>query len=203
MLSKTSFFLSLLLTTSLLGDDINMIQTISFDGNMKIKTQTLQKLTKEYIGTPLNETNAKKIADTVQNYYRRHNYALAYTSVLNLDPVTKSVSVAIRKHNDFNELSLHEMKQKPLVDGKINQIFFTGNERLSTNRLSNFVLPMLGKENTAENRQMILEKVQALYRQHRYELAYTELLEDKNGVMTVAIKKYPNFKARYAKEGKI
>ncbi len=202
MLSKTSLFLSLLLATSLFGEDINTIQTISFDGNMKIKTQTLQKLTKEYIGSHLNDANAQKIADTVQNYYRNHNYALAYTTVSKLDPETKSVSVAIRKHNDFNERSVHDMKQKPLMDGKINQIFFTGNEKLSTNRLSNFVLPMIGKDNTAENRQMVLMEVQKLYRQHHYELAYAELVTDNNGVLTVAIQKYPNFKARYAKEGK-
>lgn len=199
MISKASILLSLALLTPVFGAEIS---AISFDGNTKIKTQTLHKITKEYIGAPLNETNAQKIADTVQNYYRKHNYAFAYATVANVDLDTKSVSVSIRKHNDFNALSLYEMKQKPLIGGKINQIFFTGNEKLSTNRLSTFVLPLIGKENTAENRQMVLDEVQKLYRKHRYELAYTELVSDENGVLTIAIKKYPNFKARYAKEGK-
>lgn len=199
MISKTSIFLSLALLTPLLGAEI---KTISFDGNTKIKTKTLNAITKEYVGMPLNETNAQKIADSIQNYYRRHNYALAYATVSKVDLDTKSVEIAIRKHSNFNERSLYEMKQNPLIDGKINQIFFTGNEKLTTNRLSNFVLPMIGKENTVENRQMVLNEVQKLYRQHRYELAYTELLRDDNGVLTIAIKKYPNYKARYAKEGK-
>lgn len=199
MITKTSIFLSLALLIPLFGADI---KTISFDGNTNIKTKTLNAITKEYVGIPLNETNAQKIADTVQNYYRRHDYALAYATVSKIDTETKNVVVSIRKHNDFNHLSLHEMKQKPIVDGKINQIFFTGNEKLSTNRLSNFILPMIGKENTAENRQMVLDEVQKLYRQHHYELAYTELVSDENGVLTIVIKKYPNFKARYAKESK-
>lgn len=202
MRSKISCLLSLMLVTPLFAMDTNTIDTISFDGNTKIKTKTLNAITKEYIGTPLSETNTQKIAEKVQSYYREHNYALAYASVAKIDHETKNVVVSISKHNDFNDLSLYEMKQKPIVDGKINQIFFTGNEKLSTNRLSHSILPMVGKENTAENRQAVLEQVQQLYRQHRYELAYTELLSDENGVLTIAVKKYPDFKARYAKEGK-
>ena len=65
------------------------------------------------------------------------------------------------------------------------------------------VTPMIGKKNTPENIKNILDSVQKFYRSHRYELAYTEVSKiDDKGILTIAIKKYPNFKARYAREGK-
>jgi len=193
----------LLVWSGLLYAQSAHIKSIGFEGNEKIKTKTLQKITNEYIGLPLTQANAQKVLRKVEAFYHEHNYALAYASISKLSEEDQTLKISIKKHADFNARSLYEMRQKPINEGKINQIFFQGNEKLSTNRLSNFITPMLGKENNGENQVKILQDVQNLYRKNGYELVYTELETATDGILVVLVKKYPNFKARLAKEGKI
>ncbi|MFZ5375701.1 MAG: hypothetical protein ACOZBX_09195, partial [Campylobacterota bacterium] len=63
--------------------------------------------------------------------------------------------------------------------------------------------PLLGTEHNDAALAKLVKTVQDYYRSRRYELAYAEIAQaDENGIVTVAIKKYPSFKARYAREGK-
>ena len=203
MLLSKSFILILLLSGGLLANTVPQIEKIIFDGNKKIATKKLNHLTKEYYGKPLDTNNSNAIAATIEAYYHKNNYALVYTNVDKIDINSSTVVISIKKYDNFNERAIGEMKCKTIHDGAINQIFFTGNEKISINRLMQLVTPMIGKKNTPENIKNILDSVQKFYRSHRYELAYTEVSKmDDKGILVIAIKKYPNFKTRYAHEGK-
>lgn len=203
MLSSKSIFVLCFIGGSLLAQNSHSIKNITFDGNVKIGTKKLNALTKEYIGKPLTNENGEKIAQLIEEYYRKNNYALAYSDLTNIDSTNQTLTISIKKHTDFSARSLHEMKRLPLISGKINHIFFTGNEKLTTNYLSNIVLPQIGKENNVENRKIVLSEIQKVYRKHHYDLAYAELESDQDGVLTVAIKKHQNLKARSVHEGKL
>lgn len=199
MISKTAFT-SLLFATSLMAAPI---QTVIFDGNIKIPTKFLQKNIQEYIGKNCDQEHVNAIAEKTENYYRNHNYALAYAKVSSFQESTGTVTIKIGKFADYNERSIDAMKRRNIQEGAINQIFFEGNEKISTYRLMNLVASSLGKKNTEENRNEIIKNIQNYYRQHRYELAYVEIKNvDSQGIITVDINKYPNFKALYAREGK-
>lgn len=203
MLSKP-FILTLLLSGGLLAEGVPQIQKIVFEGNQKIATKKLQHLTQGYQGKSLDTNISDAIAETVEAYYRKNNYALAYANVEKIDVQNNTVVISIKKYADFNERAIGEMKRNALHEGAINQIFFTGNEKISSNRLIELVKPNIGKKNTPENIKSILETVQNYYRSHRYELAYTEVSKmDDKGILTIAVKKYPNFKTRYQREGKL
>lgn len=203
MLSKP-FILTLLLSGGLLADNLPQIQKIVFEGNQKIATKKLQHLTQGFQGKSLDTNTSNAIAETVEAYYRKNNYALAYADVPKIDPQNNTVVISIKKYADFNERAIGEMKRNPLHEGAINQIFFTGNEKISTNRLIELVKPIIGKKNTPENIKSVLETVQNYYRSHRYELAYAEVSHmDEKGILTITVKKYPNFKTRYQHEGKL
>lgn len=202
MLSKP-FLLTLLLSGGLLADTVPQIKKIIFEGNQKITAKKLHHLTKEYQGKSLDTNTSQAIAETVEAYYHHKNYPLAYANVQKIDINTSSVVISIKKYADFNERAIGEMKRCPIQEGAINQIFFTGNEKISTYLLTQQVKPMIGKKNTPENIRTVLDSVQNYYRSHHYELACTEISNiDTNGILTIAVKKYPNFKARYASEGK-
>jgi len=196
------FILTLLLSGGLLADNVPQIQKIIFEGNQKIAAKKLHHLTLGYQGKSLDTNTSNAIAETVEAYYRKNNYALAYASVEKIDVQYNSVVISIKKYADFNERAIGEMKRSPLHEGAINQIFFTGNEKISTYLLTQQIKPMIGKKNTPENIKSVLETVQNYYRAHHYALAYTEVNKmDEKGILTVAVKKYPNFKARYHREG--
>lgn len=203
MLLSKPFLLTLLLSGGLLADTVPQIKKIIFEGNQKITAKKLTHLTKEYQGKSLDTNTSQAIAKAVEAYYHRNNYPLAYANVQKIDINTSSVVISIKKYADFNERAIGEMKHCPIQEGAINQIFFTGNEKISTYLLTQQVKPMIGKKNAPENIQTVLDAVQNYYRSHHYELAYTEISSiDTNGILTIAVKKYPNFKVRYASEGK-
>jgi hemolysin activation/secretion protein len=179
------------------------IQTINFEGNLKIPTKILQKNVQQHIGKNCDQNQINAIVEETETYYRKHNYTLAFAKAASVEEVTGVVTIKIGKYNDFNERSIDEMKRRKLQEGAINQVFFEGNEKISTYRLTNLITPSLGKTNTVENRNEIIKSIQDYYRQHRYELAYAEVKNiDPQGIVTIAINKYPNFKALYAREGK-
>lgn len=204
MLLSKPFLLTLLLSGGLFADVVPQINTIVFEGNQKISTKKLIHLTKAYQGKLLDTNSSCTIAETIETYYRNNNYSLAYANVEKIDLNTGTVVIGIKKYVDFNERAIGEMKRNVLHDGAINQIFFTGNEKISLYRLMQLVTPMIGKKNTPENIKSVLVSVQNYYRSHHYELAYTEVTTmDEKGILTVAVKKYPNFKARSSHEEKI
>lgn len=199
MVSKV-LFASIVVSASLLAS--GTVQTITFSGNVKIHTKTLQNHTRHHIGKPSDENTLRSIIEDTEAYYRKHNYALAFAAI-NPQETDGTINVTIGKYADFNERSIGEMKRRPLEKGSINQIFFEGNEKISTYRLMNAVSGMLGKANTPAHHDEIKQLVTRYYRSQGYTLAYATLKTiDENGVLTVEIKKYPNFKALYAHEGK-
>lgn len=188
------------LVTSAYASTINKI---ALEGNVKIPTAKLLKLVKPYIGSPLDAQHSDAIAKEIEAYYHKNNYTLAYASVQKIDEADQSIIIQIGKYEDFNARSIGEMKRREIVPGMINKIFFDGNEKISTQRLMNLVQPSLGVEKNQKNLDAIVKNVQDYYRSHRYELAYAEIANvGIDGVVTVNIKKYPSFKARYAREGK-
>jgi len=179
------------------------IDTILFEGNVKVPTKKLLKVVQPYIGSPLDIQHTKEIASEIEGYYHRNNYVLAYASVKKIDQSHKSVLIHIGKHDNFDAKAIEEMKRREIKPNAINKIFFDGNEKISTQRLMNLVRPSLGLEKNSAHLDGIVQTVQNYYRSHRYELAYAEVSKiDENGTITVSIKKYPTFKARYAREGK-
>ena len=143
------------------------------------------------------------IEEEVEGYYRKHNFELAFVRSASVDENGGKVAFKVGKYADFNERSLKEMERRTLQSGKINRIFFVGNEKISTNRLMNLIEPFLGKDNSEATTQEILKTVQEHYRKHNFALAYATLKSvDEEGIMTVQIQKYPNFKALYAREGR-
>lgn len=192
---------SLALTSSILAS--TPIQSIDFKGNVKITSNTLKKITHHHIGRIADLNRTRAIENDVEAYYRHNNYALAYAKINPSDEGNGTVSVLIGKYNDFNERSLREMQRREIKSGLINQIYFVGNEKISTNRLMNLIAPSLGKTKNEANLNEIAQNVQNYYRNHRYELAYAVIKSvDEQGIVTVEIKKYPDFKALYAREGK-
>lgn len=199
MISKIAFT-SLLCAVSLAAAPI---QTINFDGNLKIPTKVLQKNVQSHIGKNGDQDQIKAILEETEAYYRNHNYTLAFAQAEPIDEKNGAVTVKIGKYADFNELSIGEMKRRAIQEGAINQIFFEGNEKISTYRLMKLVQPSLGKKNNAANLDEIALNVQKYYRKHNYELAYAEVKNvNEKGIVTIEIKKYPNFKALYARENK-
>jgi hemolysin activation/secretion protein len=202
MFLKT-FVLGLFLATSLAASTIPSIDKIDFEGNLKIPTKKLNALVNPYIGKPMNEQIMAAIANEVEFFYRKNNFELAHASVKKTSEHNKSITIRIEKYADFDARAVGEMKRRAIKPNTINQIFFLGNEKISTQRLIKLVEPSLGLESTPDNLKALVLSVQDYYRKHRYELAYAEIEKsDERGIITVAIKKYPNFKARYAKEGK-
>jgi len=192
---------SLALTSSILASV--PIQSIDFNGNVKISSNTLKKITQCHIGQIADLNRTRAIEHDIEAYYRHYNYELAYAKITPSDESNGSISVKIGKYNDFNERSIHEMQRREIKPGLINQIYFIGNEKISTNRLMNLIVPSLGKTKNEANLNEIVQNVQNYYRKHRYELAYAVIKDvDGQGIVTVEIKKYPNFKALYAREGK-
>ncbi len=179
------------------------IDKIVFEGNEKIPTKKLNALVQPYLGKTLDASTAERIAGDVESFYRKNNFSLAYASVASIDEKNRTVTVSIKKYTDFNRRSIGEMERRPLRKGLINRVFFTGNEKISTYRLMKEIEPLLGTEHNDAALAKLVKTVQDYYRSRRYELAYAEIAQaDENGIVTVAIKKYPSFKARYAREGK-
>ncbi|MDP2851408.1 MAG: POTRA domain-containing protein [Sulfuricurvum sp.] len=180
------------------------IDKIFFVGNVKVPTKKLLKVANPYMGTPLDIQHSCAIAKEIEAYYHRNNYVLTYASVDKMDQEEKSLLIRIGKYADFDAQAIGEMKRRDIKPNVINKIFFDGNEKISTQRLMNLVRPSLGLEKNSKNIDAIALSVQEYYRSHRYELAYTEVSKvDENGTIIISIKKYPTFKARYAREGKI
>ncbi|HEX5329774.1 POTRA domain-containing protein [Sulfuricurvum sp.] len=200
MLSKT-LLAALSLSVSLLAS--TPIKTITFEGNVKVPTKVLQKNIQHHLGKVADTNELNAIITETEAYYRNHNYALAFATVESMNDTNGTLKVVIGKYADFNARSIAEMKRRKVQEGSINQIFFEGNEKISTYRLMKLIAPSLGKTNTTSNLNDIALNVQNYYRQHRYELAYAQIKNiDDKGVVTVEIKKYPNFKALYAREKK-
>lgn len=200
MLPKLTL-ISLALTSSILASV--PIQSIDFNGNVNISSNTLKKITNHHIGQPFDQNRTRAIEHDVEAYYRKYNYELSYAKTNPSNDNNGTLTVIIGKYHDFNERSLREMQRREIKPGLINQIYFVGNEKISTNRLMNLIAPSLGKTKNEANLNEIVQNVQNYYRSHRYELAYA-LIKDVNeqGIVTVEIKKYPDFKALYAREGK-
>lgn len=197
---------TVLLSLALLSLSLSASTTINkivFEGNEKIPTKKLNTLVQPYLGKPLEAAAAERMAADVESFYRKNNFSLAYASVASIDEKSGSVILSIKKYADFNQRSIGEMNRRPLHKGLINRIFFTGNEKISTYRLMKEIEPMLGTQRSDETLAKLVKTVEKYYRSRRYELAYAEIAQaDENGIVTVAIKKYPSFKARYAREGK-
>lgn len=204
-MSPKVFILGLLFTASVFGStEAPLLKKISFEGNVKVPTKKLLKVVHPYIGSPMDAKHAAAAAKEIEEYYHRNNYVLAYASVGNLDHADQTLLIRIGKYADFDAQAIGEMKRREIKAGAINKIFFDGNEKISTQRLMNLVRPSLGQEKSKQNLDAIAETVQSYYRSHRFELAYAEISNvDENGTVNVSIKKYPSFKARYAREGKI
>lgn len=179
------------------------IDKINFSGNEKIPAKKLSKIVQPYIGTPLDPHHSGAIAKEIEEYYHKNNFALTYASVEKVDEANHSVLIRIGKYRDFDDQAIGEMKRREIKPGMINKIFFDGNEKISTQRLMSLAQPSLGLEKNQKNLDEIVRNVQDYYRNHRYELAYAEVANvDENGTVTIDIKKYPSYKARYAREGK-
>ncbi len=181
---------------------ISTINSISFEGNEKIPTKALTKSVHSYIGSPLDSVHAANAAKEVESYYRKHNYTLAFAQTKEINEANGSIVIKVGKYQDFNERAIAEMKQKEIVANTISQINFEGNEKISTRRLIKLVLPTLGKANTVENQNALVAEVQNYYRKNNFALAYAQISKNENSVITIQIKKYSNFKALYAREGK-
>lgn len=178
------------------------IDKIVFEGNDKVTSKRLNVLVQSYIGKPMEPSTSANLVETVESFYRKHNFSLAYASIGKNDEYNRTVTVKIGKYGDFNARSIAEMERRPLIDGKISRIFFSGNEKISTRRLIRLVEPYLGMENIDANRKTIQNVVQEYYRSNRFELAYAQTVANEQGIVTVEIKKYPTFKEKYAQEGK-
>lgn len=200
MLTKT-LLATLTLSASLLAS--TPIKTITFEGNTKIPTKVLQKNVQHHLGKVADTNELNAIVEETENYYRNHNYTLAFATVEAVNETNGTLKVVIGKYADFNARSIAEMKRRKVQESAINQIFFEGNEKISTYRLMKLIAPSLGKPNNTANLDELVRNVQEYYRQHRYELAYAQIKNiDDKGIVTVEIKKYPNFKALYAREKK-
>ena len=200
LMSPKPLAFALLYASSLFA--ASTIDSISFEGNEKIPTKTLIKSVHSYIGTPIDSTHAANAAKEVENYYRKHNYTLAFAQVKEINEANRSILIKIGKYKDFNERAITEMKQKEIIPNTISQINFEGNEKISTRRLIKLILPTLGKANTVENQNALIADVQNYYRKNNFALAYAQISKNENSIITIQIKKYSNFKALYAREGK-
>lgn len=194
-------FVSASLSVSLLASV--PIKNINFQGNIKIPTKTLQKNLAHHIGNILDQNEIDAIIKETEDFYHRNNYVLAFARIETPKENDATLNIIIEKYADFNAQAIGEMKQRKIETGMINQIFFEGNEKISTYRLMKLITPNLGTVNTQANLNEIVQNIQNYYRQHRYELAYAQIKSvDDKGIITIEIKKYPNFKALYACEGK-
>lgn len=189
---KTTAILSLLLVGSLFSEENLSLNSIIFEGNEKIKTTTLKRVTEKFLTQPLNETTAHEIVKSVEEFYRKHNYALAYATPLETNTTNQSITIKIKKHANFTARSLYEMEQRALQENKISRIFFEGNKKLSTPLLMRHIEPYLGKENTQEYRTQLLQSIDDLYKQHGYTLAYAQIKSNENGILRVSILKHFN-----------
>lgn len=188
MLQRVS--LAAFLLTSVLFADANLtIKSIVFEGNEKIKTATLKKLTQSYIAQPLSDENAKKVAISVEEFYKKNNFALAYASPKELNTTTQTITITIKKHTDFSARALYEMKHRVLQKDKISRVFFEGNKKVTTMRLMKHIEKHLGKENTQENREALISSVNALYKKLGYTRAFATIKSDEAGIITLAIHK--------------
>lgn len=192
---------SIAFTSTLLAS--TPIQTINIEGNLKVPTKFLQKNIQHHIGKIADQNELNAIIQDTEAYYRKHNYTLAYAQVQPQDESKGIFKIVVGKYADFNERSIGEMKRRTIEKGSINQIFFVGNEKISTYRLMKLIEPSLGKTNDQTHLDEIVKEVENYYREHRYELAYAQVKKvDEQGIVTIEIKKHPNFKALYAYQGK-
>lgn len=192
---------SIAFTSTLLAS--TPIQTINIEGNLKVPTKFLQKNIQNHIGKIADQNELNAIIQDTEAYYRKHNYTLAYAQVQPQDESKGIFKIVVGKYADFNERSIGEMKRRTIEKGSINQIFFVGNEKISTYRLMKLIEPSLGKTNDQTHLDEIVKEVENYYREHRYELAYAQVKKvDEQGIVTIEIKKHPNFKALYAYQGK-
>ncbi|WP_295052274.1 POTRA domain-containing protein [Sulfuricurvum sp.] len=196
--------LGLLFTASVFASSAaSTITKVSFEGNVKVPTKKLLQVAQPYFGSPLDMQHSEAMAKEIEAYYHRNNYILAYASVDKIDKADQNVVIRIGKYADFDAQAIGEMQRREIKPNAINKIFFDGNEKISTQRLMNLVQPSLGLEKNQKNLDDLVQNVQKYYRTHRYELAYAEVSNvDVNGTISVSIKKYPTFKALYAREGK-
>ncbi len=193
----------LLVTFSLSLYASPLLENVRFEGNEKISAERLNTLVKTHLGKTLDASNASAIAAEVEAFYRKNNFSLAHASVRSIDEKTGVVTIAIGKYADFSARAIGEMERRPLKPGTLNRVFFTGNEKITTYRLMKEIEGLLGREYNESTLTELTRTVERHYRKRGYELAYAQIEHsDENGIVTVAVKKYPSFKARYAREGK-
>ena len=186
---KATATLSLLLASALLAQENLTIKSIAFTGNEKIKTQTLEKKTQQFLTQPLNDETAKQVVEHVEAFYHSHNYALAYATLQESNATMQKLTIGIKKHADFSAKAIYEMEQRALQEGKISRIFFEGNKKVTTMRLMKQIEPFIGRENSEENRALLLQSVESLYKKLGYTLAFAKIKSDENGVITLSIHK--------------
>lgn len=71
-----------------------------------------------------DQEHVNAIAEKTENYYRNHNYALAYAKVSSFQESTGTVTIKIGVPADYNERSIDAMKRRSIQEGSHQSDFF-------------------------------------------------------------------------------
>lgn len=185
-------FLLLILLCSMLEASQNAkIDRVVFKNTTNISTNKFQPIIAPFIGVSLDKGNAKAAAHSIELFFRRKGDDLLYARLESVDKKQNTITIKIGRYKDYSQRADCEMKNRKIETGKINRIFFQGNEKISTYRLMHSIQPILGCDNTPENQNKIIKTVNDLYQKHGYRLAYVSLksADNLNGIMRIYIKK--------------
>lgn len=168
----------------------NHLKKVFFENSTNISNEKLDSLVKVFVGIPLDKGNARAIADKIQNNLRTKS-KLNYATVTSIDSKNGVVSIKVGQYHDMDERIINEMKNHPIEKGKINRIFFKGNQSITTKELILSVKGMIGSEDTEENLNKIVQKVENVYKKHGHNSIYGryEAIDHTNGILFVRIEK--------------
>jgi len=188
---STKIFLILLcLAASAVGSEQSSLKKVFFENHSTLSDTKLQSIVSVYQGMPIDRGNASAIADSVQKKLRTKSN-LAYAIVSSLDRKNGVVTIRVGQYHDSDERIINDMKYHKIIKGKINRIFFRGNESISTKELTVSIQGLIGLESTKQNSEKIINKVNALYakRGHKNIYGRFESIDAENGLYTIRIEK--------------
>lgn len=176
------------LATYTFGAEQNSLKRVFFENHSSLSNEQLESMVSVYKGIPIDKGNARAIADSIEEKLRAKSQ-LSYAVVSSCDRKNGVVTIRVGEYRDMDERILGEMKNHPIEKGKINRIFFRGNESITTKELTIRVQGLVGLAETKENIQKIIDKVDSLYatRGHKNIYGRFEYIDSEHGIYTVRI----------------
>lgn len=186
---STKILLILLcLVASVVGSEQSSLKKVFFENHSNFSDTKLESMVSVFHGMPIDRGNARAIADSVQTKLRTKS-KLAYAVVSSFDRKNGVVTIRVGQYHNIDERIINDMKNHKIEKGKINRVFFKGNKNITTKELTISIKGFIGKLDTKESRQKIIDKVNMLYanRGHKNISGRFEAIMNDDGIFFIRI----------------